>query len=77
MKNTLYAEGAECWCCSLCPQLEKMNNRVKALKRQVDEAEEECARINAQKRKVQRELDDQMEQNDVLVRETQSLRKYR
>ncbi|KAK7484698.1 hypothetical protein BaRGS_00024106 [Batillaria attramentaria] len=58
-------------------QLEKMNNRVKALKRQVDEAEEESARINAQKRKLQRELDDQMEQNDVLVRETQSLRKYR
>ncbi|KAL8565495.1 hypothetical protein ACOMHN_049471 [Nucella lapillus] len=58
-------------------QLEKMNNRVKALKRQVDEAEEECARINAQKRKVQRELDDQMEQNDTLMRETQSLRKYR
>ena len=54
-----------------------MNNRVKAVKRQVDEAEEECARVNAQKRKVQRELDDQMEQNDVLVRETQSLRKYR
>ncbi|XP_076459497.1 uncharacterized protein LOC143292799 isoform X2 [Babylonia areolata] len=58
-------------------QLDKMNNRVKALKRQVDEAEEEVARLNAAKRKVQRELDDQMEQNDVLVRETQSLRKYR
>ncbi|KAK7113791.1 hypothetical protein V1264_013012 [Littorina saxatilis] len=58
-------------------QLEKMNNRVKTLKRQVDEAEEEVARINAQKRKVQRDLDDQMEQNDVLVRESQSLRKYR
>jgi uncharacterized protein YutD len=54
-----------------------MSNRVKALKRQVDEAEEEVARINAQKRKVQRELDDQMEQNDVLVRESQTLRKYR
>lgn len=58
-------------------QLEKMNSRVKALKRQVDEAEEESARINAQKRKLQRELDDQMEQNDVLVRETSQLRKYR
>lgn len=50
---------------------------MKALKRQVDEAEEESARINAQKRKLQRELDDQMEQNDVLVRETSQLRKYR
>ncbi|KAL8616918.1 hypothetical protein ACOMHN_041837 [Nucella lapillus] len=58
-------------------QLDKMNNRVKGLKRQVEEAEEEAARINASKRKVQRELDDQMEQNDVLVRETQSLRKFR
>ena len=51
-----------------------MNSRVKAMKRNVDEAEEEVARINTQKRKVQRELDDQMEQNDSLVRETKNLR---
>ncbi len=46
-----------------------MNSRVKALKRQLDETEEECTRINAQKRKIQRDLDEQTEQNEVLQRE--------
>ncbi|XP_070183775.1 myosin heavy chain, embryonic smooth muscle isoform-like [Littorina saxatilis] len=44
------------------------------LKREVEEAEQEVARVNAQKRKVQRDLDDQMEQNNFLLRKS---RKYR
>ena len=51
-----------------------MNARVKALKRQLDEAEEECTRINSQKRKVQRDLDEQVEQTEVLQRENESLK---
>lgn len=51
-----------------------MNARVKALKRQLDEAEEECTRINSQKRKVQRDLDEQAESNEVLQRENDQLK---
>ncbi|XP_048764232.1 myosin heavy chain, non-muscle isoform X2 [Ostrea edulis] len=58
-------------------QVDKMNNRVKALKRQIDEAEEEITRVNAQKRKLQRDLDEQMEQNESASREISSLKKYR
>ena len=54
-----------------------MNARVKGYKRQVDEAEEEVARLNAQKRKVQRDLDDQIEANESAAREISSLKKYR
>jgi len=54
--------------------MEKINARVKALKRQVDEAEEENTRLNSSKRKVQRELDDYIEANEELSREVQSLR---
>ena len=39
-----------------------MNARYKALKRQLDEAEEENSRLNQQKRKLQRDLDDLGEQ---------------
>ena len=51
-----------------------MTARVKALKRQLDEAEEECTRINSQKRKTQRELDEAMEASEVLTRENESLK---
>ena len=54
--------------------MEKGNSRVKALKRQLDEAEEECTRINSQKRKVQRDLDEQIEANEVLQRECEQLK---
>ena len=54
-----------------------MNARVKALKRQVDETEEEVARLNSQKRKIQRDLDDQIEVNESAAREIASLKKYR
>lgn len=58
-------------------QLDKSNNRVKALKRQLDEAEEEVTRANGQKRKLQRDLDEQMEANENMTREMSTLRKYR
>ncbi|CAL1540634.1 unnamed protein product [Lymnaea stagnalis] len=58
-------------------QVDKVNNRVKALKRQLDEAEEEVARSSGQKRKLQRELDEQMEANEAMTREMSTLRKYR
>jgi myosin protein heavy chain len=35
-----------------------MNNRLKALKRTLDETEEEISREKAQRRKIQRELED-------------------
>lgn len=54
-----------------------MNNRVKALKRQLDEAEEEVTRVNGQKRKLQRDLDELMETNESISRELSTLRKYR
>ena len=47
---------------------------MKALKRQLDEAEEECTRLNAQKRKVQRDLDEQIEQTEVVQRENDQLK---
>ena len=47
---------------------------MKALKRQLDEAEEECTRINAAKRKIQRDLDEQTEQTEVQGREIDMLK---
>ena len=55
-------------------QVDKANARVKALKRQLDEAEEECTRINAAKRKIQRDLDEQTEQTEVQGREIDMLK---
>ena len=54
--------------------MDKVNARVKALKRQLDEAEEECTRINMQKRKTQRDLDEVTEQSEVLQRENDQLK---
>ena len=59
---------------NLSLQVDKANARVKALKRQLDEAEEECTRVNAAKRKVQRDLDEQTEQNEVQSREIDMLK---
>ena len=54
--------------------MDKSNAKLKSLKRQVDESEDECTRINAQKRKIQRELDEQTEQNEALMREVNQLK---
>ena len=55
-------------------QTDKMGSRVKQLKRQLDEAEEECARITALKRKVQREMEEKVEHCDVLTHENEQLK---
>lgn len=47
---------------------------MKQLKRQLEEAEEEAARANAQKRKVMRDLDEQTETAEAAKREADSLR---
>lgn len=48
--------------------------RVKQLKLQLEEAEEEAQRVVAGRRKLQRELDEASEANDTLSREVASLR---
>lgn len=55
-------------------QMEKANARMKQLKRQLEEAEEEATRANASRRKLQRELDDATEANEGLSREVSTLK---
>ena len=57
-----------------CVQAEKGSLRVKQLKLQLEEAEEEVQRVAAARRKLQRELDEATEANDALNREVSSLR---
>lgn len=67
----------EVWpsCCFLGPpQADKSTARMKQLKRQLEESEEESQRITAGRRKVQRELDESTEANDALTREVNSLK---
>lgn len=47
-------------------QKDQLNLKVKALKRQVDEAEEEIERLEGLRKKAQRELEEQHEINDQL-----------
>lgn len=54
--------------------MEKSNVRVKQLKHQLEEAEEEAQRVVAARRKLQRELEEAAESNDALNREVASLR---
>merc|ERR1711971_169394 len=55
-------------------QNEKSNNRIKAMRRQLDEAEEEISREKAHRRKAQRELDDYVESNESMNREINNLK---
>lgn len=48
--------------------------RVKQVKHQLEEAEEEAQRVAAARRKLQRELEEASEANDTLSREVASLR---
>uniref|UniRef100_A0A673N3F3 Myosin-9 n=1 Tax=Sinocyclocheilus rhinocerous TaxID=307959 RepID=A0A673N3F3_9TELE len=57
-------------------QSEKLNSRMKQLKRQLEEAEEEAQRANANRRKLQRELEDASESADAMNREVNSLKKH-
>merc|ERR1719394_491151 len=55
-------------------QVEKSNNRIKAMRRQLDEAEEEISREKAHRRKAQRELDDYVESNESQQMEISNLK---
>ncbi|XP_055010826.1 cingulin-like protein 1 [Boleophthalmus pectinirostris] len=52
----------------------QLNLRLKALKRQMDEAEEEIDRLENSKKKLQRELDDQQETNEHLQSQLKAIR---
>lgn len=58
----------------LTRQAEKSNARMKQLKRQLEELEEESQRATAARRKLQRELDEATEANDAMSREVNSLK---
>lgn len=58
----------------MCVKVEKANSRMKQLKRQLEEAEEEATRANASRRKMQRELDDATEASEGLSREVHTLK---
>lgn len=60
--------------CALFVKVEKANSRMKQLKRQLEEAEEEATRANASRRKLQRELDDATEASEGLSREVHTLK---
>lgn len=55
-------------------QAEKASTRMKQLKRQLEESEEESQRATAARRKLQRELDEATEANDAMSREVNSLK---
>ncbi|KAJ8404193.1 hypothetical protein AAFF_G00339660 [Aldrovandia affinis] len=55
-------------------QADKLNSRMKQLKRQLEEAEEEAQRANANRRKLQRELEDATESADAMNREVSTLK---
>lgn len=59
---------------NICLQAEKGSVRVKQLKHQLEEVEEEAQRVAAARRKLQRELEEASEANDALNREVASLR---
>ena len=55
-------------------KLEKGNLRVKQLKRQLEEAEEEASRAQAVRRRLQHELEDVTEASESMNRELNTLR---
>ncbi|XP_037835735.1 cingulin-like protein 1 isoform X1 [Kryptolebias marmoratus] len=55
-------------------QKDQLNLRLKALKRQVDEAEEEIDRLEHGKKKLQRDLDEQLEANEQLQSQLKALK---
>ncbi|XP_041929923.1 LOW QUALITY PROTEIN: cingulin-like protein 1 [Alosa sapidissima] len=59
---------------SLQDQKDQLNLRLKALKRQMDEAEEEIDRLEHGKKKLQRDLDEQQEANEQLQSQLKALR---
>lgn len=61
-------------CSPYSGKLEKGNLRVKQLKRQLEEAEEEASRAQAGRRRLQRELEDVTESAESMNREVTTLR---
>ncbi|KAM9409785.1 cingulin-like protein 1 isoform 2-T2 [Pholidichthys leucotaenia] len=59
---------------SMQDQKDQLNLRLKALKRQMDEAEEEIDRLEHGKKKLQRDLDEQLEANEQLQSQLKALR---
>uniref|UniRef100_A0A7N6AMZ5 Myosin tail domain-containing protein n=1 Tax=Anabas testudineus TaxID=64144 RepID=A0A7N6AMZ5_ANATE len=59
---------------SMQDQKDQLNLRLKALKRQMDEAEEEIDRLEHGKKKLQRDLDEQQEANEQLQSQLKTLR---
>ncbi|KAM8762800.1 cingulin-like protein 1 isoform 2-T2 [Acanthopagrus schlegelii] len=59
---------------TLQDQRDQLNLRLKALKRQMDEAEEEIDRLEHSKKKLQRDLEEQQEANDQLQSQLKALR---
>ncbi|XP_031702152.1 cingulin-like protein 1 [Anarrhichthys ocellatus] len=59
---------------SMQDQKDQLNLRLKALKRQMDEAEEEIDRLDHSKKKLQRDLDEQQEANEQLQSQLKALR---
>ncbi|XP_046714652.1 cingulin-like protein 1 isoform X1 [Silurus meridionalis] len=55
-------------------QMDQLTLRMKVLKRQLDEAEEEIERLENSKKKLQRELDDQQEINEQLYSQISALK---
>lgn len=60
--------------CCLCVQLDKSMGRLRQLKRQLEEVEEENSRTNAQRRKLQRELEEMGDSMQSMTRELNALR---
>lgn len=58
----------------VCAQVEKATNRVRQLKHQLEETEEELARAKASRRRLQRELDDANQSAEVMNREVSTLK---
>lgn len=53
----------------------QLSLRLKAMKRQVEEAEEEIDRLESSKKKLQRELEEQMDVNEQLQGQLNNLKK--
>ncbi|XP_023568429.1 cingulin-like protein 1 [Octodon degus] len=60
---------------SLTDQKDQLSLRLKAMKRQVEEAEEEIDRLESSKKKLQRELEEQLDLNEQLQGQLTSMRK--
>ncbi|XP_008704290.2 cingulin-like protein 1 [Ursus maritimus] len=60
---------------SLTDQKDQLSLRLKAMKRQVEEAEEEIDRLESSKKKLQRELEEQMDVNEQLQGQLNAMKK--